>query len=401
MKKTIALLVSTILVLSLLCGVLTVPALADVNFLDDDLEDVALNVSEKENGKYTTTAYGDFSDRYWWNYVDSFSNPETATLSNGNSSISVNIESAIIYYLESVKVSFSISASDWENAAPGEYSVTVKWSAEGYIYLGESFDKVGASDTIILTATKTGVIDEVSFSVEAPEAGQSAGGAADHYQESAVSAVSLDADQHCTVKRAAWGVKNGDSIEEFTGEFEAGGTYYLGVELDEDDYYEFDRDNGVAVSVSGDGTAQSDKLSLRSSLDQQEEDDDVDDDADEGVTGFVLVEVKIAEEESSEESSEDEETSEEETSEEESEEESSETDSEPEESSEEESSESSSKASKPSNPGKPDEVSMGGGTAGNNGGGKASPDTGSGFMPLAALGLMVMAGLAAVAFKRK
>ena len=97
------------------------------------------------------------------------------------------------------------------------------------------------------------------------------------------------------------------------------------------------------------------------------------------------------------------ESSEEETSEETSEEVSEEESSEPEESSEESSEEGSSessKASKPANPGKPDELSMGGSTGGTTGGGKESPSTGAKFAPLAALGVASLAGLAIIAFKK-
>jgi len=72
--------------------------------------------------------------------------------------------------------------------------------------------------------------------------------------------------------------------------------------------------------------------------------------------------------------------------------------------SESESSESSqsSKTSKPQNPGKPDELSMGGGTAASaSGDDKAAPDTGMSYAPLAAMGLIAISALAVVAFKKR
>ena len=60
----------------------------------------------------------------------------------------------------------------------------------------------------------------------------------------------------------------------------------------------------------------------------------------------------------------------------------------------------SSKTSKASNPGKPDELNMGGSTASASDS-KPAPDTGFGNAPLAALGVAAMAGLAVIAFRKK
>ncbi len=60
----------------------------------------------------------------------------------------------------------------------------------------------------------------------------------------------------------------------------------------------------------------------------------------------------------------------------------------------------SSKTSKTSNPGKPDELNMGG-SVGASDGGKPAPDTGMSYAPLAALGVAAMAGLAVLAFRKK
>ena len=61
----------------------------------------------------------------------------------------------------------------------------------------------------------------------------------------------------------------------------------------------------------------------------------------------------------------------------------------------------SSKTSKPQNPGKPDELSMGGSIGGASESGKPAPDTGMSYAPLAALGVAAMAGLAVMAFRKK
>ena len=61
----------------------------------------------------------------------------------------------------------------------------------------------------------------------------------------------------------------------------------------------------------------------------------------------------------------------------------------------------SSKTSKPSNPGKPDTLTMGGSTGGAADSGKPAPDTGFGNAPLIALGVAAMAGLAVLAFRKK
>ena len=58
-----------------------------------------------------------------------------------------------------------------------------------------------------------------------------------------------------------------------------------------------------------------------------------------------------------------------------------------------------SRSSKPNDPGKPDELSMGG-AIGGNGGGKESPDTGSSYALLIALGTASFTVLAAAGFKK-
>ncbi len=126
------------------------------------------------------------------------------------------------------------------------------------------------------------------------------------------------------------------------------------------------------------------------------DDSNPDNDRADTVTGNITLTLTKEAPESSEESSEPEEPSEVEESSEI--EESSETE-EPSEA-ESESEAESSESSKTSNPGKPDELNMGG-SVGASDGGKPAPDTGASYAPLAALGVAAMAGLAVIAFMKK
>ena len=285
MKKTLALLISLIMTLSLLACVFTVPALAN-----EDISlptEVPLNVRKENDGYYTTTVTGQLAD--YWDNISDFSIPETATLTNGDDDIAVDIDFKLNYSYKSVTVTFSILADDWEKASLGEYTVTVYWNA----YVSNSGSWSDCGDTITLTATKLTVIDSVSFSVTAPEAGASAGelDMTNSDQTSAKAAVSLDEGQHCSLRFANWRMIGEDQTyyPVFTDVFEAGETYLLFVELAPDEGCIFDFENGVAVSVTG-GEAQSDTLKPISPFNLDED-------------GCVYVAVKIAEEESSEEES--------------------------------------------------------------------------------------------------
>jgi len=380
MKKFLSLTLSLVLTLALLSGLFTVTAAAEAIPTE-----ITLQTNEVTGSNYSTTLGTNRHDFGDYDYFDSFSIDGTSTISNGSGGeITVSISSDIVNDEEDVRITFSISASEWENAAPGVYTGSADWSTVLTYFDADihTWDQ-SFNGTITIKATKIGRISDVSLSVEAPEAGQSADGldAADY--------VTLDDGQHCSLVGADWGEKDGDTYDYFTGTFEAGKTYYISVKLEADKNYTFNQggDYGyTSVTVDG-GEAQDENLTVTNLS---------------GQTGYqsygtVIVAITIPEEESSEESSEPEESSavEEESSEpEESEEENSEAESEAEESSE------SSQSSKPHNPGKPDEVSMGGGTAASNGG-KESPDTGVPFAPLAAVALAAIAALAVVAIKKK
>ena len=381
MKKFLSLTLSLVLTLALLSCLFTVTAAAEAIPTE-----ITLQTSEVTGSNYSTTLGTNRHDFGGYDSFDSFSIDGTSTISNGSGGeITVSISSDIVNDEEDVRITFSISASEWENAALGVYTGSADWSAVLTEIDGDthSWDQ-SFNGTITLTATKIGRISDVSLSVEAPEAGQSAD------ELDAADYVKLGADQHCSVETALWSEKDGDGYGPFTGTFEAGETYYIWLILEADKNYTFNQggDYGyTSVTVDG-GEAQDENLTVTNLS---------------GQTGYqsygtVIVAITIPEEESSE----PEETSEEESSEveeessepEESEEENSEAESEAEESSE------SSQSSKPHNSGKPDEVSMGGGTAASNGG-KESPDTGVGYAPLAAVALAAIAALAVVAIKKK
>ena len=280
MKKALALMISMMMTLLLLCGTLTAYAEYGIP------EEVTLNTTEETENCYLTEVSFSVLPIYsngitYENFYDFVFRQEEIILINGSGGTLKVALSGEMEALGDGFVAFSVFGLDWEDADPGEYFGIAVYSFDG------QFHDVGEGDVIDKYKTFTGDI-ELKVTKEAAESSQ-------------------------------------ESSEESSEPEESS------------------EESSEVVEESSEGSSE-------------------------------------VEEESSEP--------------EESEEESSEAESEAEESSE------SSKTSKPRNPGKPDELNMGG-SVGTSGGGKPAPDTGFGNAPLAALGLIAISALAVLAFRKK
>ena len=152
MKKSVGLTLSIILVTVLMLELFTVTALAG------ETRPVTISFGEKTEGNYSCTENVDFdnvSDIYYENCSNFVCEPITLTDRDGDT-LTLSA-SGYFYYEMSGALTFTISASDWDAAAPGEYIGEMNWSFYGENrseYDGEIMESGYVSGTTALTLTK-------------------------------------------------------------------------------------------------------------------------------------------------------------------------------------------------------------------------------------------------------